>query len=80
MGYTRALSSKGEISLRYDLNAKRYAAAASQRVMKDWLLRYEYRWSDHMGEVGIRYNLHDFLGVEFVADSGDPWLRLIGNF
>lgn len=80
MGYTRALSSKGEISLRYDLNAKRYAVAASQRVMKDWLLRYEYRWSDHMGEVGIRYNLHDFLGVEFVADSGDPWLRLIGNF
>lgn len=80
VGYARALSSRGEVSLRYDLNASRYVAGASQHLGEDWLLRYEYRWADRRGEAGLRYKLHDFLGLEFVADSKDQWVRLIGNF
>ena len=80
LGYSRALSSKGEMSLRYDFHARRFAVAASQRLGDDWTLRYEYRWSDQKGEAALRYRLHDFMDLEYVADSNDNWLRLIGNF
>ena len=80
LGYARALSSRGEVSLQYDFNADRFQVSARQNLGDDWMLRYEYRWSDQLGEVALRYKLHDFLGVEYVVDPRENWLRLIGNF
>ena len=80
IGYSRDLGTGGSASLRYDMREKRFIVSASQQVLRDWLLRYEYRWTDQRGEVGLRYRLHDFLSLEYVVDSRDNWLRLIGNF
>ena len=32
------------------------------------------------GEAGLLYQVHDFLGIEYVLDKTQGWLRLIGNF
>ncbi len=59
---------------------RRFIIGAEQEFARDWLLRYEYRWTDQRGEGALRYRLHDFLSVEYVIDNKDKWLRLIGNF
>lgn len=66
--------------VRYDMREQRFVLAATQPLMKRLLLRYEYRFADHLGEVGLRYQLHDFLSLEYVIDNEDNWLRVIGNF
>lgn len=66
--------------IRYDMRESRFVLAASQPLLKRLLLRYEYRFADHLGEVGLRYRLHDFLSLEYVIDNEDNWLRVIGNF
>lgn len=80
LGYGRNLSSKGRAELRYDLVERSWLIAASQQLARRWLLRYEYRWGDHMGEAVLRYKLHDFLALEYVCDKDDSWLRVIGYF
>ncbi len=80
LGYGRNLSSKGRAELRYDLVERSWLIAASQQLARRWLLRYEYRWGDHMGEAALRYKLHDFLALEYVCDKDDSWLRVIGYF
>jgi hypothetical protein len=66
--------------LRYDMREKRFVLGAMQALAPRWQLRYEYRFTDHLGEAGLLYQIHDFLGVEYVLDKTQGWLRLIGNF
>ena len=66
--------------VRYDMRAKRFVLGASQQLAPRWLLRYEYRFADHLGEVGLRYKVHDFLSLEYVLDRHQNWLRVIGDF
>ena len=80
LGYNRHLTPTTELNTAYDMKNRRFILGAKQRLAPRWLLRYEYRWSDQMGEVGLRYKMHDFLGLELVHDKNDNWLRLIGNF
>ena len=80
IGYRRQLLPETDAHLRYDLRNKRFAVGARQKLAPRWFLRYEYRWADHKGEAGLLYQLHDFLGLEFVRDTDDNWLRVIGNF
>ncbi len=80
VGYSRKFNSKTSSFLRYDISYQRFAVGAEYWVAPRWLLRYEHRWSDRRGEVGIRYKLHDFLSLEYVLDTKDNWLRLIGTF
>ncbi|WP_296769735.1 acylphosphatase [Selenomonas sp.] len=67
-------------ALRYDLQHYGFIYEVRQKLSSRWLLRYEYRQADRLGEVGIRYRLHDFLGLEYIFDNEQNWLRLIGNF
>lgn len=44
-----------------------------------WRLRSEYYSQDNRKEFGIRYRIHEFLGVEGVYGDDELYLRVIGN-
>lgn len=80
LGYHRDLRGGRILGLRYDLRQGKFIYDAAQKLGSRWLLRYEYRLADSMGEGALRYRLHDFLSLEYVLDNEQNWLRLIGNF
>lgn len=80
MGYGRKIGTGTTGQVRYDMREKRFVLGAMQTLAPRWQLRYEYRFTDHLGEAGLRYQIHDFLGLEYVLDKTQGWLRLIGNF
>lgn len=80
LGYHRDLRGGRMLGLRYDLRKGKFIYDAAQKLGSRWLLRYEYRLVDGMGEGALRYRLHDFLSLEYVLDNEQNWLRLIGNF
>lgn len=80
VGFAHLFSPAARAELRYDLSHKDFIYGAFYRFAPRWTLRYEYRGADSMGEAGLRYDIHDFLGVELVRDNEEGWLRLIGNF
>lgn len=80
LGYARHLCDSTRLIVRYDMRDKKFILGGEQELGHRWMLRYEYRWTDQMGEGAIRYRLHDFLSLEYVIDKDDKWLRVIGNF
>ena len=80
LGYARHLADATRLIVRYDMREKEFILGGEQELGRKWMLRYEYRWTDQMGEGAIRYRLHDFLSLEYVIDKEDKWLRVIGNF
>lgn len=80
LGYAHRFSPWTKAILRYDMEGQRFTVGGEQRLSPRWLLRYEYRWYDQKGEGAIRYRLHDFLSLEYVADEEDQWLRVISVF
>lgn len=80
MGYNHRIGMGTWPEIRYDMREKRFVFGARQALAPRWQLRYEYRFTDHLGEAGLLYQVHDFLGVEYVLDKTQGWLRLIGNF
>lgn len=64
----------------YDLKEKNWETELRYQFDKRWSLRHEYRKHDNQWEFGVRYNLHDYLGVEAVRDKDGNWLRVIGSF
>lgn len=80
LGYGRSLSSKGRAEVRYDLRESQWILAASQQLARHWFLRYEYRCGERLGEGALRYQLHDFMALEYVIDRDDSWMRVIGYF
>ena len=80
IGYARRLAEATRLLVRYDMRAKEFILGGEQELSRRWMLRYEYRWTDNMGEGAIRYRLHDFLSLEYVMDKNDRWVRVIGNF
>lgn len=80
LGYARHLFDETRFIVRYDMKDGKFILSAEQELGRRWLLRYEYRWTDQRGEGALRYRLHDFLGLEYVVDNKDNWLRVIGNF
>ncbi len=80
LGYTRHLAEATRLTLRYDMREKDFILGGEQELGRKWMLRYEYRWTDQLGEGALRYRLHDFLSLEYVISTDDKWVRLIGNF
>lgn len=79
-GWQHDLRGGRMIGLRYDMRQHKLIYDVSQKLAPRWLLRYEYRSADSMGEAALRYRLHDFVSLEYVLDNEQNWLRLIGNF
>ena len=67
-------------ALRYDLSRHGWVYELRQKLAARWLLRYEFREPDSMGEAALRYQLHDFLSLEYIFDNEQNWLRMVGHF
>ena len=80
VGYTRHLADATRLIARYDMRGEKMILGGEQEIGRKWMLRYEYRWTDQMGEGALRYRLHDFLSLEYIIDKKDKWVRVIGNF
>lgn len=80
LGYERGLLPQLFAQARYDMREKHWLLAFRGEVAPRWRLRYEYDLEKKSGEAGLSYRLHDFLRLEFVRDTEDGWLRLIGDF
>ena len=80
LGWQHNLQGGRSLALRYDLRNHGFIYEARQKLAARWLLRYEFRAPDSLGEAALRYRLHDFLSLEYVLDNEQKWLRLIGNF
>lgn len=79
-GYMRNISGSLWAGAQYDWREKGWESQLRYVFDKRWSLRHEYRETDNQSEFGIRYNLHDYLGVELVRDKDGNWLRVIGSF
>ncbi len=80
LGYGRLLGRRVRAEARYDFQAHGLDGALFYRFAPQWTLRYEYQDHSQDHEVGLRYDLHDFLALEYVQGQEEGWLRLIGNF
>lgn len=80
LGWQHDLRGGRLVGLRYDMRKHKLIYDIRQQLAPRWLLRYEYRTADNMGEAALRYRLHDFVSLEYVLDNEQNWLRLIGNF
>ena len=67
-------------ALRYDLSHHGLVYELRQKLAARWLIRYEFRKTDNLGEAALRYQLHDFLSLEYIFDNEQNWLRMIGHF
>lgn len=80
LGYGRSLGTAVRAEARYDFESHGLDGALFYRLAPRWILRYEYQYYNHEHEAALRYDLHDFLGLEYVQGQEGGWLRLIGNF
>ena len=80
LGWQHDLSGGRLVGVRYDMRHHKFVYDAWQKLSSRWLIRYEYRSADSMGEAALRYRLHDFVSLEYILDNEQSWLRLIGNF
>lgn len=80
LGYGRNLGGGLAAYLSYDFKEHRAVNGFWQKLGRDWAVRYEYRYATHYGETAVHYQLHDFLGVEYIFTNKNNWLRFIGYF
>lgn len=79
-GYSRSIGNGNEVFGKYNFSSNNYVVGADRQFDDRWKLRYEYAHDTGLGEWGLRYKLHDFVGLEYIVNHEDRWLRLIGNF
>ena len=79
-GYNRDIGNGNTMGWKYNISEDDYVLGAARKFDERWLLRYEYAHDTRLGEFGLRYKLHDFVSLEYIANKEDNWLRLIGNF
>lgn len=79
-GYGRDLRSDFHTLIRYNFTDEQFIAGASFDFLKSWRFRYEYRTEDSTGEAGILYKFQDHIGLEYVIESDENWIRLVGFF
>ena len=80
LGYSRNIFKNTSAFLRYDFTDDDFIIDLEYEFFKNWLLRYEHKFDNDRKEAAIRYKIYDFLGVEYVVDQRESWLRFIGNF
>lgn len=78
-GYARQIAPQTQLGLRYDTDESASVFWAKQRLADKWLLRFEHTPHTETNLFSVRYDLHEFVGVEYVF-SDENWLRLVGYF
>lgn len=79
-GLAHDITPQTQLGFKYDMDQKASILWAKQKVANKWILRFEHTPKTQLNEFAIRYNLHDFVGVEYVINDDDHWLRMIGYF
>ncbi len=83
-GYYYHFDKKWRLGGRYFFEDQYWSIDAQRVFNKKWLARFEYAPAKDSWEGAIRYNLHDFVSLEYVWQQADHekdrWLRLIGHF
>ena len=79
-GMAHDLTPQTRLGFRYDMNENMTILWAKQRVSEKWLLRFEHTPSLEFNEFAVRYKLQEFIGVEYVINDDDKWLRMVGYF
>ncbi|MBP2633222.1 MAG: hypothetical protein H6Q70_3850 [Firmicutes bacterium] len=79
-GMAHDLTPQTRLGFKYDMNENRTILWAKQQVSEKWLLRFEHTPRLEFNEFAVRYKLHDFVGVEYVTDGEENWLRMVGYF
>ena len=79
-GIGRKITPKLTVGYKYDLDQRRSILWAKQKLGDRFLLRIENIPTEKFNEFALRYYLHDFVGIEYVINDDDSWVRLVGNF
>ncbi|WP_196607279.1 hypothetical protein [Pectinatus frisingensis] len=83
-GYYYHFSDKWRTGGRYFFADKTWSIDTQRIFNKRWSTRFDYLPAKSSWQGAIRYNVHDFIGLEYIweRDDGkdDRWIRLIGNF
>lgn len=78
-GWGHRLGGNLEVGFKYRLSGSEEIIWFDYQLRRDWLLRFEENIRNHDNQLAVRYKLHDLLGIEYVLDRNDHWLRLVGN-
>lgn len=79
-GISHKLTPEATLGFKYDIEASNTILWARQHLSDRWQLRFEHTPSLEFNEFAMRYQLHDFVGVEYILNDDDQWLRLVGYF
>lgn len=79
-GMSHNITPQTRLGFKYDMNDNKTVLWAKQQVAEKWLLRFEHTPGLEFNEFAVRYKLHDFIGVEYVINDDDNWLRMVGYF
>ncbi|WP_196603502.1 hypothetical protein [Pectinatus haikarae] len=83
-GYYYHFDNRWRVGGRYFFD-NNYWSIDTQRIFnRKWSARFDYAPSQDFWEGAVRYNVHDFVSLEYVWQQSDhkedKWLRLIGHF
>lgn len=79
-GMAHDLTPQTRVGFKYNMNENLTVLWAKQKVSEKWLLRFEHTPSQELNEFAVRYKLQEFVGVEYVINDDDKWLRMVGYF
>lgn len=78
-GYTYRFTKQTLGGVKYNLNDHLYHLFIEQYLGHGYSLRLERVPSTDYNEVGLRYKIHEFLSAEYVVNSKESYLRLVGS-
>lgn len=79
-GISHRITPEMTLGFKYDTEESNAILWARQQLSDRWQLRFEHTPSLEFNEFAVRYQLHDFVGVEYILNDDDQWLRLVGYF
>lgn len=80
LGYMRNVFGKLWLGAQYDFRNSGWESEVKYNFDKKWSIRHEYMFVDRRYELALRYNLHDYLGLELINGKRNNWIRIIGSF
>lgn len=67
------------VGYQYDLREEDHRIYMAQDLGERWHLRLQRDLRAKHNEFGLRYDVHNYLSLEYIFDNKDNWLRLIGH-
>lgn len=78
LGYAHEFHRRSVAGYRYELTDHDHRIFLRQGFGNNWYLRWEHGFRNSHDEFGFGYRFHEYVGVEYVVNDDDNWVRLIG--